>query len=107
MFAVRFQHGVLSRGGRRRNSPPGNTRAEGFRLVSFVCAGAFSGPRQRESPARTRRTEPAENLLLAASTFLRRQTALLRKAPTTRMGGQAAALDAQRGCGETINTIAI
>jgi hypothetical protein len=31
---------------------------------------------QRESPARTRRTEPAENLLLAASTFLRRQTAL-------------------------------
>jgi hypothetical protein len=32
---------------------------------------------------------------------------LLRKAPTTRMGGQAAALDAQRGCGETINTIAI
>jgi len=30
MFAVRFQHGSLSRGGRRRNSPPGNARAESF-----------------------------------------------------------------------------
>jgi hypothetical protein len=76
-----------------------------FRL--FVPALFQVHGTQRESPARTRRTEPAENLLLAASTFLRRQTALLRKAPTTRMGGQAAALDAQRGCGETINNIAI
>jgi hypothetical protein len=32
MFAIRFQHGFLSRGGRRRNSPPGNARAEGFSL---------------------------------------------------------------------------
>jgi hypothetical protein len=29
-FAVRFQHEALSRGGRRRSSPPGNARAEGF-----------------------------------------------------------------------------
>jgi hypothetical protein len=33
IYAIRFQHGFLSRGGRRRNSPPGNARAEGF--ISF------------------------------------------------------------------------
>lgn len=35
MYAVRFQHGSLSRGGRRRSSPPGNARAEGF--TSFAA----------------------------------------------------------------------
>ena len=30
MFAVRLSARVLSRGGRRRNLPPGNARAEGF-----------------------------------------------------------------------------
>src|SRR5437588_12846790 len=29
ILAVRFQHGLLSRGGRRRSSPPGNACAEG------------------------------------------------------------------------------
>jgi hypothetical protein len=30
MYSVRFQHGFLSRGGRRRNSPPGSARVEGI-----------------------------------------------------------------------------
>lgn len=33
IYAIRFQHGFLSRGGRRRNLPPDNARAEGF--ISF------------------------------------------------------------------------
>jgi hypothetical protein len=33
MYAVRFQHGFLSRGGRRRSSPPGSARVEG---ISFL-----------------------------------------------------------------------
>jgi hypothetical protein len=43
MFAVRFQHGCLSRGGRRRNLPPGNARAESFTLDT-------SSPRQTNVP---------------------------------------------------------
>ncbi len=46
MFAVRFQHGFLSRGGRRRNSPPGNARAEGFAFD----AHAVTAPNERERP---------------------------------------------------------
>lgn len=38
MYAVRFQHGLLSRGGRRRSSPPGSARVEGisFRGISVA-----------------------------------------------------------------------
>lgn len=32
MIAIRFQHGFLSRGGRRRSSRPGNARVEGFSI---------------------------------------------------------------------------
>ncbi len=50
MFAVRFQHGFLSRGGRRRNSPPGNARAESFnfdtRAVAAYSANEHERPKQ-------------------------------------------------------------
>ncbi|WCM23135.1 hypothetical protein NDK50_34870 [Paraburkholderia bryophila] len=46
MFAVRFQHGSLSRGGRRRNSPPGNARAESF----TPGTRAVTAPNERARP---------------------------------------------------------
>lgn len=69
MFAVRFQHGSLSRGGRRRNSPPGNARAEGFTVDTRAYRRT---PNERERPKQDFIRPPEGGFLLASPSVLTR-----------------------------------